>query len=133
MTTEAYKKWNKRNPGLASSRAHAWQKENPERYKEISKKCREKRIANGKHAADQANRRARKRNATVPWYEKEQVEMLYNVSRFFSTLNPFGGGYHVDHIIPLKGEDVCGLHCRDNLQILRSYDNVKKSNIFKGD
>jgi hypothetical protein len=36
--------------------------------------------------------------------------------------------HEVDHVIPLQGETVCGLHWEGNLQVLPKIDNIRKSN-----
>ena len=65
--------------------------------------------------------RAKKRNATPQWADIEKIKMIY--------LN-CPDGYHVDHIIPLNGALVTGLHVENNLQYLSAYDNRSKSNKF---
>jgi 5-methylcytosine-specific restriction endonuclease McrA len=38
--------------------------------------------------------------------------------------------WHVDHIVPLKGEEVSGLHIWSNLQVIPKIDNLRKRNAF---
>lgn len=69
-----------------------------------------------------ASRRARKNNATPDWLTDEQK--VYMAS-FYALCPP---GHHVDHIVPLKGSNICGLHVPWNLQILTAEENIKKGN-----
>ena len=65
-----------------------------------------------------ARRRARCRQATFDNY-KSQINEIYKGCP---------AGYQVDHIVPLNGKEVCGLHVPWNLQYLTPEQNVKKGN-----
>ena len=72
--------------------------------------------------AIQALRRARKLQATPRWLTKEQVKEM---QRFYVNCPT---GFHVDHIHPLKGVGLCGLHVPWNLQYLPAQENLSKGN-----
>jgi hypothetical protein len=67
-------------------------------------------------------KRADKLKATPPWVTKEHFLQM----RTFYLNRPVG--YHVDHIIPLKGKAVRGLHVPWNLQYLPAKENMRKGN-----
>jgi hypothetical protein len=74
---------------------------------------------------------ATKNNATPNWLTKEQKSLMadfYFLAKDCELVT--GELYHVDHIVPLMGKDVCGLHVPWNLQVLPSDLNMKKSNRF---
>jgi len=83
-----------------------------------------------KHAyiAKDAKRRAYKLQATTKWGQ-EGVKAFYLKAKELEAMNP-GVKYHVDHIVPLAGENVCGLHNQFNLQILTALENQRKRNVW---
>lgn len=60
--------------------------------------------------------------ATPKWVNPEDLFNIYKNQP---------KGYHVDHIIPLKHDQVCGLHVPWNLQYLSKSENSKKGNRIK--
>jgi len=68
-----------------------------------------------------AHRRNRVKFCTPPWADKKEIRKFYAQCP---------AGFHVDHIIPLHGKIVSGLHVLDNLQYLPAVDNLKKNNVF---
>ena len=76
-----------------------------------------------------AKRRARKINATPTWANAPSIKSVYE--KAYELTYTTGIRHEVDHIIPLNGKNVCGLHVETNLQILKFFENRKKSNHFK--
>ncbi len=60
--------------------------------------------------------------ATPPWLNPEQLEQMKKI--YLDAPE----GSHVDHIVPLKSEYVCGLHVPWNLEAISPSENYKKSN-----
>ncbi len=73
-----------------------------------------------------SRRRASKLNATPKWADMEKIAGVYTGAKKLEDL--MGLKFHVDHIIPLQGENVCGLHIWENLQVLEASLNIKKGN-----
>lgn len=69
--------------------------------------------------------------ATPEWRDKEAITAVYTERDLRSTLS--GEPYHVDHIIPIQGKMVCGLHVHNNLQVLPARENLEKNNSFDVD
>jgi len=69
------------------------------------------------------------KQATPKWLTLEQKRDIENIYWLAKDLQSVSGQtYHVDHIVPLKGQNVCGLHVPWNLQVLPSDINMSKGN-----
>lgn len=73
-------------------------------------------------------RKARQRSATPVWADQAVILFFY-VTRQYMT-NETGFEWHVDHVVPLQGRYVCGLHVHNNLRVVPATDNLRKSNSF---
>jgi hypothetical protein len=75
--------------------------------------------------ANNAKYKAAKLQATPAWANKEHIDSIYLIA----SINREGGfDLHVDHIVPLQSDIVCGLHCEANLQLLPASYNISKGN-----
>lgn len=112
-----------------TARAVAHQRKNPESVKNRCLKWRGK----NKHKANaiEAKRRAAKLNATPVWLTAghlARIDELYAEAVRLS--EETGVKYHVDHVVPIQGRTVSGLHVPWNLQVIPASDNLSKHNKF---
>lgn len=71
-------------------------------------------------------RRIARDRAVPKWANLRKIAGIYRAAKVLSEAT--GERYEVDHIVPLKGKNVCGLHCESNLRIVKRYENRKKHN-----
>ena len=151
------KKWVAKNPEKVRAYKRKWARNNREKKQQLDKiyyennrekisacqkEWREKKYGSynnyyeyyrsaypDKIKASKGRYRAAKMKRTVSWANKDLIEKIYRQARKLSENS--GKVYHVDHIIPLRGRLVSGLHVETNLQIILEKDNRSKSNSFK--
>ena len=100
-----------------------WERENPEKMKA----CRARWNAANKDrkAEHTATRRSRQRQAMPAWADRFVIAEAYRLARLRTEI--FGFQWEVDHIVPLAGKTVCGLHVEHNLQVIPMSTNRRKS------
>ncbi len=122
---ELGKAWAEQNPekirAYGQKAVKAWLERNPEYPSNFYKANKER------YVAARARRRAAQDSATPSWLtaiDKAMIQEMYDVSeaRYIQT----GIKHHVDHIVPINGKGVAGMHVPWNLQVITAHENLSK-------
>ena len=120
--------WARRHPDRDAEAKRMWKIANPDRVREQGRKDRKKwqKRNPGKATAESRARDLSKKKRTPKWADLESVAKLYELASTMTRKT--GEPWHVDHIIPLHGRTVSGLHVHGNLRVVRRFENLTKSN-----
>jgi hypothetical protein len=134
LITQRQKDWNNKNFDYYVQ----WRKNNPLKILEASAKYKKNNkikikaweLANPeKLTAKLAKRRASKLQRTMNWdNDSNKIKEFYFAADFLGMIT--GEWHEVDHIIPLQGKNVSGLHVVNNLQVITRKENRSKYNNF---
>lgn len=123
------KEWRDANKDKQDAATKVWRESNPERtaamYRNWADRNRDK--VNAKWM----QRYASKKHRTPAWLTDDDhwmIEQAYDIAA--KRKEAFGFDWHVDHIVPLHGKTVSGLHVPWNLQVIPALLNQQKSNHF---
>ena len=105
----------KRNRLKNAGRAKSWRERNPDKWAALQR-------------TRWSETRALQIQAMPPWTDRSAIAAIYLEAR--RRTRETGVQHHVDHVVPLRSEFVCGLHVETNLQILEGEANLRKSNRF---
>ena len=130
----ARRNWARRfslDPEKHRDRVRVWKAGHLEKTREFNRRSAAKQRA---EHPEKTNAHARKAQTArlkrfPKWADEKKIQAVYAAAKVMSEI--LGEEWHVDHMIPLQGEKVSGLHVHENLQILPSVENLRKHNHFE--
>lgn len=113
--SEWFREYYKRNADVIKARTNKYSKDNRERLRSYN-------------AARVMKRHALKKQSIPKWADLEAIKGIYMFARKLE--RETGIPHHVDHIVPLQSDLVCGLHVESNLRVVTRAQNQSKGNRY---
>lgn len=145
QSREQIANWHENHPDKMRELRLNWAVKNKERKAQLDreyaisnpearKKARAKwdQLNPGKTTAAKAKNRVERSFRVPAWLTEDDIWMIeqaYELAALRTKM--FGFAWHVDHIIPLTGKKVSGLHVPSNLRVIPAAENLRKSNKFE--
>ena len=113
---EIYENWLERNRAKVNEQQRKWRQSNREKLRPYQS----------------AYNAIRWKRTSIPLAKLHLDQIVKIYEKRDGKIKQTGIDHHVDHIIPIKGKNICGLHVPWNMQILPAKENRQKSNKFNG-
>ncbi len=121
-TRKKKKEWINKNPEYNKKQKLKWQRDNPTNIYKAQVRWLNTPKGRAMNRANSANRHAIKLKAAPFWRTKDHKK---NIEKIYEECPK---GYDVDHIVPLQGKNVRGLHVWWNLRYMKKKENISKGN-----
>ena len=116
--------WQRENKDRANKKSADWRAKNRDRRNEIARAW----AARNPDKRRDAVVRRRLRLVTPCWANTQEITRFYKEANLKTKKT--GIPHHVDHVVPVSSDLVCGLHVEFNLAVLPASENVRKQNRF---
>ena len=118
------REWQRNNGDKVNERNRNYRAARREKFNAINKAWRAKNHAHILYR--NALRKKHIKLATPAWANHDRIRKVY--IKAVEKTKATGVQYHVDHILPLRGKNVCGLHVENNLRVILAKENLAKGN-----
>lgn len=122
--------WKNRHSEKRKKQSKSWRNKNSDHVKDYNKKYKKENEELCRSISSERQNRKRCQQKLTKHTRKEAQEVFKKMRALNKIYGP--RTYNVDHIIPLHNDNICGLHCPVNFQIITQSENSSKNDKWDG-